>query len=189
MRSGVGAEYGPADEATLRRWFAEGRVGADYLIRQGEFGLWRPAADWEAQLGLRTSGAVPASSPSPYASPVSTNPFAAPPSAGMPMGSMPQARAPSTRWAKSDQSGLVLAMGILAWVTCPFCFPGFICGIIAWVIGRQSIQDVQNGLANPKNLSMLQVGYYLGMINVIMSIVLFGLWLTMAVFSALAGNL
>ena len=147
MKAANGQEYGPADSATLGRWFAEGRVGAGYMIRTGEYGTWQPASDFQT-----------ASLPS------STNPFAAfPTGSGLPH----QQR----QYPKSDQSGLVLAMGILSWIG--FC-PIF--GIIAWVIGAQALRDIQEGNADPANRGLVQVGYYLGMISVILSVCCFGFY-------------
>ena len=147
MKAANGQEYGPVDSATLGRWFAEGRVGAGYMIRTGEYGTWQPAADFQ-------TASIPGS----------TNPFAAYPTAtGLPI----QQR----QYPKSDQSGLVLAMGILSWIG--FC-PIF--GIIAWVIGSQALRDIQQGNADPTNRGLVQVGYYLGMVSVILSVLCFGFY-------------
>ena len=147
MKAANGQEYGPVDSATLGRWFSEGRVGAGYMIRTGEYGTWQPASDFQ-------TASVPNSS----------NPFAAyPTGAGLPT----QQR----QYPKADQSGLVLAMGILAWIG--FC-PIF--GIIAWVVGSHALRDMQQGTADPTNRGLVQVGYYLGMISVILSVCCFAFY-------------
>jgi hypothetical protein len=160
MRAANGQEYGPVDSATLGRWFAEGRVGPGYMIRAGESGVWQPASDFQ-------TASVPNT----------TNPFAAYPTAsGMPL----QTR----RYPKSDQSGLVLAMGILSWLG--FC-PIF--GIVAWVVGGQALRDIQQGTADPTNRGLVQVGYYLGMISVILSICCVGFYALLFALMAIGGNL
>lgn len=159
MKATNGLEYGPVDRATLGRWFAEGRVGAGYLIRNGEFGTWQPATDFQ---GPRVAG--------------TTNPFAAYPTAiGRPQ--------VLRQYPKADQSGLVLAMGILSWVG--FC-PIF--GIVAWVVGSQALKDIQQGNADPTNRGLVQVGYYLGMISVILSICCFGFYAFLFAIMAIVGS-
>ncbi len=99
MKAGNGAQYGPVDNATLGRWFSEGRVGADYQIRIGEYGHWQPASAFESvatgSLNMPSSG---------------VNPYAAGPSTFTP------GVATTRNFPKADQGGLVLAMGILAWI-------------------------------------------------------------------------
>lgn len=158
MKTTNGHEYGPVDRAMLGRWFAEGRVGAGYEIRAGDYGSWQPAHMFQTTI---TSG--------------STNPFAPYPSSG----AAPLAR----QYPKADQSGLILAMGILAWIVCP------ICGVIAWVMGGQALRDIQQGLVDPTNRGLVQVGYYLGMVNVILAICCFGFYVLFFAMLAIGGNL
>lgn len=159
MKAANGQEYGPVDSATLGRWFGEGRVGAGYLIRTGEYGTWQPASDFQ-------TATIPSSA----------NPYAAYPTAtGLPT----QQR----QFPKSDQSGLVLAMGILSWIG--FC-PIF--GVIAWVVGSQALRDIQQGNADPTNRGLVQVGYYLGMISVILSICCFGFYAVLIAIMTVSGN-
>jgi hypothetical protein len=162
MKTSNGQEYGPVDRGTLHRWFGEGRIGAGYEIRAGEFGTWQPAHMFQP------SGASPAAT--------STNPFAAYPTSGpaAPLG---------RQYPKADQSGLVLAMGILSWFVCP------ICGVIAWVVGNQTLKDIQRGLVDPTNRGLVQVGYYLGMVNVILTIACFGFYVLFIALLAIGGNL
>lgn len=162
MKAGNGAEYGPTDAATLSRWFCEGRVGADYKIRIGQHGHWQAAALFQSSLSGST--AMPETGANPYATPSNFSP-------GL---------AASRVYPKADQSGLVLAMGILAWIgACP------IFGIIAWVVGGQALGDINAGLADPSSRGVIQVGYYLGMINVIICVACGGLFLLGLVLSAL----
>ena len=139
MRSIEGAEYGPVDRATLNRWFNEGRVGPGYLIRQSETGMWQGAEFFKP--GGR-------SAESPFNT-SSANPYATTTSAGATYGQM---------YAKPDQSGLVLAFGILAWFFCP------IFGFVAWIMGHNGLRDIRLGLVDPANKGLMQAGYYLGMV-------------------------
>ncbi len=147
MRSTEGAEYGPVDGATLNRWFNEGRVGPGYLMRQLETGMWQPA-------DVFNPNAQRAGIPNSPNSPSSANPFAAAPVSSV---------APTYRqmYPKPDQSGLVLAFGILAWFICP------IFGIVAWIMGQAGLRDIRLGLVDPSNKGLMLAGYYLGMVNVI----------------------
>ncbi len=107
---------------------------------------------------------MPESGANPYATPSNFTP-------GMASGRV---------YPKSDQSGLVLAMGILAWIGgCP------IFGIIAWVVGGQALSDINAGQADPSSRGVVQVGYYLGMINVIICVACGGLLLLGIALSAL----
>lgn len=163
MQTTDGAEYGPVDRAHLNRWFSEGRVGQGYQIRQGENGPWQ-AADL-----YRPESPQPTSEPNPFAAqPTQANPYAQSPGSttqNAPMqSSLPQ-------YAKSDPSGLVLTMGIVSWVCLLVCAPiGWIPGLIAWISGGRGLKDIQAGQADPSNTNLVQVGYYLGMVNVILTL-------------------
>ncbi len=86
-------------------------------------------------------------------------------------------------YPKSDQSGVVLALGILSWFTCP------ICGIIAWVMGAQALKDIQMGLSDPTNRGLVQVGYYLGMVHVILFAVCMVGYVGFIAMAVIAGNM
>lgn len=81
------------------------------------------------------------------------------------------------KYAKPDVSGMVLAFGILSWFICP------IFGIVAWIMGRTALKDVATGLMDPANKGLIQAGYYLGIVNVILYSLCFGGYI---VFFALA---
>lgn len=159
MKATDGKEYGPVDSANLARWFSEGRVGPGYQIRAGELGIWQPAATFQAPVGVAGS-----------------NPFAGYPTG---TGAMPgQAR----QYPKADQSGVVLAMGILSWIVCP------ICGIVAWIMGGQALKDMQAGAADPTNRGLVQVGYYLGMVHVIVTVCCCGAYIVFIAIAAASGG-
>jgi len=152
MKTGDGAEYGPVDRANLNRWFTEGRVGADYQIRQGASGSWHSASIYEPQS---------AGGSNPYAE-SSFQPFS-PASVTQPS---------AKQYAKPDPSGMVLSMGLIAWGSWMFCplVIGWIFGLIAWVQGSAGLKEIQQGIADPTNVQLVKVGYYLGMVNVIISL-------------------
>lgn len=60
---------------------------------------------------------------------------------------------------KSANGVIVLVLGILSFV-------GFGCltGLPAWLIGNQSLKDIDAGLADPNERGMVQVGRILGII-------------------------
>lgn len=146
MRAADGTEYGPVDRQKLHRWFEEGRVAENYQIRQGAVGAWMS----------------PAAFRNPTATASNSNPYA---STSQPrMGAASQVR----HYPKPDQSGLILAMGILSFFVCG------IFGVIAWVMGNTALKDIQAGQVDPTNRGLTQVGYYLGMVNVILHLLCFG---------------
>ncbi|HBE68722.1 MAG TPA: hypothetical protein DDW52_11305, partial [Planctomycetaceae bacterium] len=71
-------------------------------------------------------------------------------------------------YAKPDQSGLVLAMGILSFLAC------FICGIFAVVIGGRALKDIDAGLHDPANKGLIQVGYYMGIASLVIHVFCIG---------------
>jgi len=144
MRSTEGAEYGPVDRVTLNRWFNEGRVGPGYMIRQSESEMWQGAESFKPSA---PQAVIPNT-------PTSANPYAA-----STVG--PAAPTYGQMYPKPDQSGLVLAFGILSWFICP------IFGIVAWIMGNSGLRDIRLGLVDPANKGLMQAGYYLGMVNVI----------------------
>ncbi|MEM7477321.1 MAG: hypothetical protein AAF483_20240 [Planctomycetota bacterium] len=158
MKAADGNEYGPVDRNKLDSWFRDGRVGPGYQIKQGESGIWQPASVFQPQ---------------------STNPYATnSPSQGGGRFGTPVAGG----YAKSDPSGLVLSMGIISWViNFIFCGIGWIPGLVAWISGRKALNDIAAGEADPTNLGLVQVGYYLGMVNVLLT--LFGILVGAAIFA------
>ena len=165
MRSTEGAEYGPVDRPTLDRWFSEGRVGPGYMIRQSETGMWQNSDLFKP---MAQSASIPISTNS-------ANPYATAPSPS-PMGY-------SQMYPKPDQSGLVLAFGILSWFLCP------IFGVIAWVMGHSTLRDIRLGLVDPANKGLTQAGYYLGMVNVILYLVCGGGYFVFIAFMILLGTM
>jgi hypothetical protein len=86
--------------------------------------------------------------------PIMAPPPPPPPSTGM------QSDKSSTRaiWA--------LILGIAAFVL--GC--GILTGIPAWILGKKELNDIEAGLASPSGKTMAQIGMWLGIINVILSV-------------------
>ena len=183
MKTREGNVYGPVDRVNLNRWFNEGRVGIGYEIRKGSDGQWQPATQFHPQpspaYGAPPAYQQPAAQPQNYSQ---VNTAYADGNAAQPVGASPyQARTPYGQgtphavrgsmyhYAKADSSGLVLTMGILSWVLMFACI-GWVAGVVAWVMGRIAMKDIQEGKADPSNLTLVQVGYYLGMANVVLSL-------------------
>jgi hypothetical protein len=159
MRTADGTEYGPVDRQTLQRWFAEGRIGPGYQIRDREQAEWQ-SADLFRVAAMPTSG-------NPYAE----NPYQATAGQGM------------TSYPKSDQSGLVLTMGILSFLLCPLF------GIVAWVMGHTALKDIQAGRADPRNKGLVQVGYYLGIASVVINLLCFGGYFVLVAIAMIGGGM
>jgi hypothetical protein len=69
------------------------------------------------------------------------------------------------------RGAIVLVLGILGLVIC------FICGIIAWVMGKQDLAEMDAGRMDPSGRSLTQAGKICGMISVILVCVGLGVWL------------
>ena len=169
MRSTEGAEYGPVDRTTLNRWFSEGRVGPGYLIRQGETGMWQGAEIFQPVAQPAGPAGVPFAS-------TASNPYAA-------TASSSAAPTYGQMYPKADQSALVLAFGILSWFICP------IFGVVAWIMGHSGLNDIRLGLVDPANKGLMQAGYYLGMINVIIYLLCGGGYFVFIAFMILIGTM
>ncbi len=172
MRTPEGAEYGPVDRETLDRWYREGRVGGGYMIRQSESGFWQPA---ETMRAVNQPRAFTATSSSSASSASSANPYAATAAGAS------AADGYRNMYPKADQSGMVLAFGILSWFLCP------IFGIVAWIMGQAGLKDIAAGLVDPANKGIMQAGYYLGMVHVILIMVCFGAYIVFVAFAVTLG--
>lgn len=60
---------------------------------------------------------------------------------------------------------LILVFGILAWVVCMFF------GIASWIMASADLKEMDAGRMDPEGRQMTQIGKYLGMANVILSLV------------------
>lgn len=196
MRTPEGAEYGPADRASLDGWVRENRVSAECQIRRGD-GPWQPAAAVFPQLKqLPQTPAQPSGHPAPAPAAPSQpgsqfrgggpNPFADQPQYGGNPYASPQYYA-----TPSGRGGTILALGIISGicslVTCFYCIPGLIalgCGIPAITMGSHDLEGIDAGRLPPYDRGQVQAGLILGWVGVVIT----GLWVlgigAMAIFIA-----
>jgi hypothetical protein len=76
-----GSQYGPVDEATVRAWIAEGRVGAPSLSFKSGEASWVPLGtreEFKELLGAAPGGAAPGGAVPPVAPPAYAAPQQAP---------------------------------------------------------------------------------------------------------------
>jgi flagellar biogenesis protein FliO len=90
-----------------------------------------------------------------------------------PAESQPPTQAP----LKPHRGVLVLVLGILGLVLC------FILGIVAWVMGKNDLREIDAGIMDPAGRGLTQAGKICGMISVIVQIIIIGIWLLMGLFA------
>lgn len=163
MRAVDGSEYGPVDQATLDRWFREGRIGPGYQLRLSQYGNWQPADDFRPSMPHR-----------------SDNPFAEATSSSNPYQAI-DSTTNQPYYPKGDQGVIILIMGILGLFCCP------IFGVVAWIMGHSALNAIQAGLADPRTKGLVQIGYYLGIVSVVLSVLCFGARLIVALAGIVAG--
>lgn len=66
---------------------------------------------------------------------------------------------------ESNASIWALVLGILSWVTC-----GIITAIPAWIIGQNELSAIKRGESSPAGKTIAQVGMWLGISNIILTI-------------------
>ena len=103
----------------------------------------------------------------------SVNPYA-------PTQATPMAGTGLFNYPKADNGVLVLAMGILGFIVCP------IFSIVAWIMGAGALRDIADGQMDPKNKGLVQAGYYLGIINCVLSLFCIGAYFVIIALSVVA---
>lgn len=83
----------------------------------------------------------------------------------------------------SHRGGIILALGILGFVCC------FICGIIAWVMGKNDLAEMEAGRMDPAGQGLTQAGKICGMVSVVLQIVGIVLWLIIVAGAATVGTM
>ena len=84
---------------------------------------------------------------------------------------------PGQQLLKCHRGGIILTLGILGIVLC------FICGIIAWVMGKNDIRQMDAGTMDPAGRELTQAGKICGIIGFIMGCISVGgaiLWILFA---------
>lgn len=95
--------------------------------------------------------------------------FGAPPPPPPPGGSTPVPPPPPSSLQSDKSSSRAiwsLVLGIASWTICPTIIPA----IIAWVLGKKELNEIEAGLSSPSGKTLAQIGMWLGIINVILSI-------------------
>ncbi|MFO0943744.1 MAG: DUF4190 domain-containing protein [Pirellulales bacterium] len=190
MRAFNGQVYGPVDRNNLDRWFREGRVGVDYHIRQGEAGDWKQAAAFQPlptpPVGYAQSSSFAATIPYPSNNSTQSNPYAAQSNpytaTPNPYVAQPGPTTVSPNQMRSEKGALVLIFGVLSWV---LCF-GF--GIAAVVVGNQAKRDIDAGIGNPNERTLINIGFWLGLISVILNVIGLGAFLFFTALSSVVGR-
>jgi hypothetical protein len=89
----------------------------------------------------------------------------------------PPPSTPPSSGSSSSRAIWALILGIAAWVL--GC--SILTGIPAWILGKKEINDIEAGLAPPTGKTMAQIGMWLGIINVVLSVlVLIGFLIVIA---------
>jgi uncharacterized membrane protein len=138
-----GKVYGPTDYATLVKWSTEGRLNMQCMVREAD------SSSWVALSSILGQGSA-----NPYAVQYSSN--AATVNQSVPF--------------QSDRSAIVLTLGIISWFLC--CF-GPICAIIAIILGYLDLYSPNAANMSPNAKTMTQVGFYLAIANVVVSVLFF----------------
>ena len=83
-------------------------------------------------------------------------------------------------YAKPHRGVAILVLGILGLVVC------LICGIIAWVMGKNDLREMEQGTMDPSGMGLTKAGKICGMIAVILNVLAIGLGILMMVFGLFA---
>jgi phage FluMu protein Com len=171
LKTPEGQTYGPVDRAELDRWYAEGRITNDCMLRQ------EPSTSWVIANAVYPSVAPPSSresnrpvhssSVNPNANP-NSNPFADQSPYTSPSRASTNTAATGRRRRNQipHRGGLILALGILSWViSCPLF------GVIAWIMGSGDLREMRAGRMDNSGMGLTQAGQILGMIHSIILLV------------------
>lgn len=82
---------------------------------------------------------------------------------------------------KPHRGTTVLVLGIIGLACC------FICGIIAWVMGKNDLAEMDAGSMDPTGRGLTQAGKICGMISVGLQVIVLIIWLITAIISISAG--
>ena len=89
------------------------------------------------------------------------------------------AQPPAQGGLKAHRGGVVLTLGILGIVIC------FICGIIAWVMGKNDLREIDAGTMDPTGRGLTNAGKICGMISVILACAGLAIWLLLMIIAAI----
>ena len=89
----------------------------------------------------------------------------------------PTTSSTSTRNQQPHRAGLILALGIAS-LACNFCF---IPGILAWILGKQDMRKMDQGVMDSEGRAMTQVGMIMGMVITLLCILSMAAWLLLMI--------
>ncbi len=79
---------------------------------------------------------------------------------------------------KPHRGGVVLTLGILGIAIC------FICGIIAWVMGKNDLREIDAGTMDPSGRGLTNAGKICGIVGIVLQCVGFAFWILSALLFA-----
>lgn len=96
----------------------------------------------------------------------------------------PYGQTPPVYYQKPHRGTMILVFGILSWVCACFIF-----GIVAWVMGNRDLREMDAGIMDPAGRETTKAGRLVGMIHVIVSCCVLGIYLVIAVIALIAGGI
>ena len=148
LRTPEGRSYGPVSKQELDGWVADGRVTADCLLQQGDDQAWQSAESVYSVLQTVVATVEEINTPLQGAMPTWTS-----------------ARNPNARHVQPHRGAIILALGIMSWMSCPLF------GIFAWAMGTSDLRRMQIGRMDREGRTLTQAGRILGIVHVVLSIV------------------
>ena len=88
------------------------------------------------------------------------------------------AQPPAQGGLKPHRGGVVLTLGILGLVLC------VICGIIAWVMGKNDLREIDAGTMDPAGRGLTNAGKICGIVGIVLQCVVFAFWILSALLFA-----
>ncbi|RPI18780.1 MAG: DUF4190 domain-containing protein [Ignavibacteriae bacterium] len=87
---------------------------------------------------------------------------------------------------KASQRAIwALVLGIASWTICPI----LITGIIAWIMGKKEINEINAGLSPQAGKTMATVGMWLGIIHVVFAVLGLLVFIVLLIFGGLMESL
>ncbi|MDQ3019098.1 MAG: DUF4190 domain-containing protein [Bacteroidota bacterium] len=72
---------------------------------------------------------------------------------------------PNTGGGASSNAVIALVLGILSFIAC-----GLFAAIPAWIIGKKELNEIDSGRSSESGRTLAKIGMWLGIVNVILSI-------------------
>lgn len=158
VQTAEGEQYGPISRTELDQWLAEGRLDENcQLLREG-WDQWKWANEVYPSIGGAGGGGSPAIK--------SDNPFDF--SSGSSGGNRGggggggYSSGGGYTYVKPHRGTMVLVMGILSIVFCPFL------GIFAWMMGAADLREMKSGRMDKSGEGHTQAGYICGIIGTVL---------------------